>query len=420
MDHLIKYIENNLSLNLDTETLLNAGYVSHTQLYRGFYSLTGHPVREYIRKRRLSNALTLIKSSELSLADIAYRCGYSSQQALCRAVRQVLGLTPAAYKNGELYYFFPPFDGEQRQPVTVSCETISGTLCVMFLHPNLNDIENAAVNQFLQIVPDYGGRIFGRNGKPSGGKFCYELYLTDTGRDYKMLKSHGFKIEEAKEPYTELFAATVVKNDQHKINMAWDYLYSIWLQNSMFEHTNRPYCEEYILKKGKPVKLKLYLPIRKRGEDTKINLVSDPELRFVVAEAKGFDAEKLASKTVMNWLAKRHPYIAKTAREFYVRKDENSCVCGVRVNNEQHVTDGENIRNITVGQGNYLVLESGIMGDYDRYAELLKSFARDNGMAAEEKGIFAVYNAGESFEKPRIRMYCPLKNIYQNQKIGTE
>ncbi len=61
MSSLIRYIENNLISDLDIERLTNAGYVSHTQLYRDFYSLTGHPVKEYIRRRRLSNALALLR-----------------------------------------------------------------------------------------------------------------------------------------------------------------------------------------------------------------------------------------------------------------------------------------------------------------------------------------------------------------------
>ncbi|MDF2686155.1 MAG: hypothetical protein K0S55_1336, partial [Clostridia bacterium] len=59
INQIINYIENNLMLDFETKLLPKLGYVSPRQLYREFYSLTGHSVKEYIRKRRLSNALAL-------------------------------------------------------------------------------------------------------------------------------------------------------------------------------------------------------------------------------------------------------------------------------------------------------------------------------------------------------------------------
>jgi AraC-type DNA-binding domain-containing proteins len=154
--------------DLDTELLTNVGYVSCAQLYRDFYSLTGHSVKEYVCKRRLSNALALIKTSDRGLTDVALQCGYSSHQALCRAVKQTLGMTPSEYKTGDTYYFFPPWNGEPLQSVIVSGETILRALRVLFYHSSFTNIENIAVDTFLQVFPNYRGRIFGRNGEQAG------------------------------------------------------------------------------------------------------------------------------------------------------------------------------------------------------------------------------------------------------------
>lgn len=409
MNNLFSYIENNMPDILDTKLLTNIGYVSCAQLYRNFYSLTGHSVKEYIRKRRLSNALALIKTSDMGFADIAFKSGYSSHQALCRAVRQTLGITLSDYKNGDIYYFFPPWSGEPLQPVIVTNETIPRSLCVLYYHSRLTNIEKMAVDAFLQAFPDYDERIFGRNGEQVGNKLCYELYVTDTSRDYNKLSMYGFEILHDVPCSTALFATTTVGNDEQKINAAWNYLYSEWLQNSMFEYTDEPYYEEYILKNGKPVKLKLYLPIRKRKEDTKICLMINPRLRFIVSEVKGRNAEKIASQAVIDFLLKHYPYIIRASKEFYLRKEINNYICGVRIKSELRVDDAENIECLTTNRDNYLVLESNVMGDYDRYADMILSFARDNGMTADENGLFAMYDATESFDNPRIKMYCPVK-----------
>jgi len=204
----------------------------------------------------------------------------------------------------------------------------------------------------------------------------------------------------------------------------------------MFEYVTRndgaiePYFEEYIIRKGnnpcgaKPAKLKLYLPIQKRADKMKITLINDPGLCFITAKAGGHNAEKAASKTVIDYLSEHYPYIVKTSKEFYLSKTSHggpkacSCVCGVKVNSELRIRDDDNVscgavENLTIDKGSYLMLESSVMGDYDRYAELLLSFARDNGMATDGAGgkgkIFAVYDARESFDNPKIRMYLQIK-----------
>lgn len=276
MNSLFRYIESNLPSDLDAALLSDIGHVSHAQLYRDFYNLTGHTVKEYVRKRRLSNALALIKTSDFDFSDIAYQCGYSSHQALCRAVGKTLGITPSDYRRGNTYYFFPPFCGNPVQSVTISVETIPRTLRMKFFHSSLNRIETTAVHAFLRACPNYNGRIFGRNGRQEGNQFCYELYLTDFRSEYETLKSCGFKRAKDIPSVNSVFAVSTVGNDERKINAAWDYLFAEWLQNSMFEYADEPYFEEYLLKNGRPARLKLYLPIRKRGEDTRISLIGNP------------------------------------------------------------------------------------------------------------------------------------------------
>lgn len=409
MNNLFRYIENNMPNVIDTELLTNIGYVSCAQLYRDFYSLTGHSVKEYIRKRRLSNALALIKTSDMGLTEIAMQCGYSSHQALCRAVKHTLSMSPSDYKCGDTYYFYPPWCGEPLQSVTVSSEIIPPTLLVLFYHSSLKDIENNAVNALLHAFPEYNGRIFGRNGEQANSKLCYELYLTDTNIDYHKLKLHGFEIMGEMPCFSAMFASSIVKYDEQKINTAWDYIYSTWLQNSMFEYTDEPYYEEYIIKNGKPVKLKLYLPIRKRSTDTMIALINNPGLKFIVSKAKGYNAEEAASQAVIDYLLVHYPYIIISSKEFYLRKELNSYVCGFRVKSEMKITDTANIESITTDDNKYLMLKSSVIGDYDLYSDILLTFAKNNGMNADKEGIFAVYNAKESYENPSINMYCPIR-----------
>jgi len=106
----VKTIEQNISGKLSVESLSSECFVSPRQLYRDFYSHTGHSINEYVRKRKLSSALGLLKHSDMPFSDVAYACGYSSVQALCRSMKTSLHLTPTQYRNGAEFVYFPSYD----------------------------------------------------------------------------------------------------------------------------------------------------------------------------------------------------------------------------------------------------------------------------------------------------------------------
>ena len=391
---LLRELERALPERLDAAALAELNHSSHSQLYREFYSLTGHTVGEYIRKRRLSNALALIKTSRLPLIDVAQQCGFSSQQALNRAVRQAMGMTPLAYKNSDACYFFPPYAGQALFPVSVKPERIPAALCLRFYHPRYRGIEDRALEQFFTLAPDYRGRLFGRNGKQRGVNSCYELYVTDYER-LPPLKNSAFEPGEVRPAISALFATTAAPNEEARINAAWDYLCLAWLAGSMFERAEQPYFEEYVMKRNECAKLRLYLPIQKRADCANITLEQNPALHFVTATAK---TEKAASRAAVS----AFPQAAREAREFYVRQDAEGCTCGLGVSAP---SDG---RALTPPPGRYLVLHSRVMGEYDALRGLLLAFAEGNGMLAQREGCFAVYDARGGYENPGMRVYCPV------------
>jgi len=426
MNNILRYIENNITDNINIELLSSIGYVSRSKLKNDFYSVSGHSVIEYVYKRRLSNALALIKMSDMELTDIALGCGYSSHQALCRAVKQTLGLTPTEYKNSDTYYFFPPLSGDSLQSVTVSSITMPQMTRILFYHTKYIGIENMAVNIFLHSFPNYKGRIFGRNGVQKGNSFCYELFLTYSNIDFSLLFPYGFEIVREASPHSATFATTTVRNDEHIINTAWNYLYSVWLPGSMFEYTGEPYCEEFILRNNKPYKLKLYLPLRKRYEETKISLIDNPGLCFVAAKATGHNAEEISSQKVIEYLQEYYPHIINVSKEIYVQKgtlttplmrfahcakDEgiNFCVCGVKISPEIKLTGNENVKTIFTEQNKYLVFETSAMGDYAQTVATLLTFAKDNRIDADPDGIFAVYDTRKGSHNLQTKMYCPVR-----------
>ena len=403
LDPLLAQLEQTIADDLRVERLADTALLSRSQLYRDFYSLTGHTMSEYIRRRRLSNALALIKTSKLPLTDIACQCGFSSQQALNRAVRQAVGMPPLAYKHSEAWYFFPPYTGQALFPVSVKPESVPQALCLRYYDAKYKGIEERATAAFLAQVPGFRGRLFGRNGRQRGAKSCYELYITHYEPLLPVLKKSAFELGEPRPAMHALFATTAAPNEEARVNAAWDYLYLTWLAGSMFERADAAYFEEYLLKKGQCAKLRLYLPIQKRADCANITLETDPALHFIAATAK---TEKAAARAVVDFLTARYPHLVRGASEFYLQQNPRGYACGLRVDTPLAG------HTLTPAPGHYLVLHSAVMGDYDALCDRLLAFAEANAflegvsMALRREDCFAVYDARGGYDDLGMKLYC--------------
>lgn len=407
---VINYIEENLSDSIDTKALEEHAYVSHMQLYRDFYSITGHSVKEYIRKRRLSNALAFLKHSDFKLADIAYECGYSSQQNLCKAVKAAVHKTPLEYRNSKEYYYFPPFKTMREKQIQVSTEIIPLTLCIRYYQSKKMGIENAAVNHLLSFVPGYSGRIFGRDGKQVGSRFCYELYITEGEQCESLLKTSSFILGDIKQAQENTYAILSVVNKEAEISEAWDYLYGDWLGTSMFEYTKEEYFEEYLIKNSKPAKLKLYLPIIRSSEYTKITFERLDTMKFLLSRDNGPYAEQKASEKVIEYLISFHPEILKSSKEFYVQENADTYICGIRIEAELGLCKYVLIYNFSISGGLFIVLHGTSNSDYGANKDILQNWAANIGVIIDSDEIFAVYDTGHGYENADFKLICPVKN----------
>jgi AraC-like DNA-binding protein len=396
------YIEENLAGELDVAALAGALFVSPAQLYRDFYSETGHSVKEYIRKRRLSRALALVKSSDMTLAAIAADGGYSSQQAFHKCVRAALGMTPLEYKSSGGVYFFPRYECTGICPVTVSSETLPALVLLAYYHPNLRGIENRALERLSAALPDYEGRVFGKNGSRKDALFCYELFIERPTGSPETFTARGFFSLEPVTIANGLYATTLVKNNDAAIGRAWDYLYNSWLKTSMFKQEDAPYFEEYILRDGKTKRLKLYLPVKKREGYDQIRLNHYDDMLFLVSRASGANAEEKAAGTVIDFLSGNAPPLLKDTRRFYVAKSGADFICGVELTHPLLVPEDQGLSTLCVEGGDFAVLAGGCTGDSAVLESVLRAWVREAGYH-ETGAPFAVYETDDGFGTRNVR-----------------
>jgi AraC-like DNA-binding protein len=72
----------------------NADYAS-----KRFKGETGRSIGEYVKEAKISEARSLLKYSELSIAEISELLSFSSQSFFTSVFRQVTGVTPGQYRE---------------------------------------------------------------------------------------------------------------------------------------------------------------------------------------------------------------------------------------------------------------------------------------------------------------------------------
>lgn len=54
---------------------------------------------QYLIQQRIERAKKLLHNPHISIADIAFRCGFANQTHLTKRFRQLIGITPKAYQK---------------------------------------------------------------------------------------------------------------------------------------------------------------------------------------------------------------------------------------------------------------------------------------------------------------------------------
>ncbi|MEY8755785.1 GyrI-like domain-containing protein [Peribacillus frigoritolerans] len=109
MNGAIKFIEENLTNEIDFKEIARLAYCSEYHFKRMFSFLAGISLSEYIRRRRLTLAAFELKNSNIKVIDIAIKYGYSSPDSFARAFQHLHGITPSeARSNGHSLKAYPP------------------------------------------------------------------------------------------------------------------------------------------------------------------------------------------------------------------------------------------------------------------------------------------------------------------------
>ena len=98
-DDLVKYIESNLSSKLTLTSLARKCFYNPSYFSRVFKEKFGMTLSEYITRKRLDHAVSLLNETELSIEEISERCGFSDRSSFYHFFSRYLGTSPNSYRK---------------------------------------------------------------------------------------------------------------------------------------------------------------------------------------------------------------------------------------------------------------------------------------------------------------------------------
>ena len=101
----VEYIKGNLAGDLSLEAVSAHISLSPIHFHNTFKVAVGKTLHEFVEEQRLKEAINLLVTSNMTLSEIAYSCGFSSQSYFSFAFKRKMKTTPRNYTRqlNELY-----------------------------------------------------------------------------------------------------------------------------------------------------------------------------------------------------------------------------------------------------------------------------------------------------------------------------
>jgi AraC family transcriptional regulator len=99
---VVEHIDRHLDDKLDLATLADVAHFSPFHFHRLFHALTGEPLGDYIRRRRLEMAAVRLRSQpDDTVLQIALGVGFGSAESFSRAFRARFSASPSQWRKSK-------------------------------------------------------------------------------------------------------------------------------------------------------------------------------------------------------------------------------------------------------------------------------------------------------------------------------
>jgi AraC-like DNA-binding protein len=98
---VVAHISGNLAHRIEARELYRLAGLSHSRFSEAFRAAFGMSVVQYIRAQRLRRAKRLLRSSEMSVTDVAFASGFSAVSLFNRIFKDEMGMSPTQFRRAE-------------------------------------------------------------------------------------------------------------------------------------------------------------------------------------------------------------------------------------------------------------------------------------------------------------------------------
>jgi len=255
LNRAMDYIEQHLSEEIDYKNLSELALTSETYLKRLFSFLSGIPISEYIRRRRMTQAGYELKNSNIKVIDLAVKYGYSSPDAFTKAFYQIHGMSPTDAREGSsILKTYPKMTfrldiqgGESMDYKIIEKEAfiIAGYKTRAIV---TSDGESKDITSFLESMTDdhYNRLMTISSGDFNGLPVYVSTDIKETENERNQDFYLGVPVSEIIEGIDHLkvsnkkWAVFSIYGDWERIDETWTRIYTEWFPSSDYEPEEAP------------------------------------------------------------------------------------------------------------------------------------------------------------------------------------
>ncbi|WP_238903582.1 AraC family transcriptional regulator [Clostridium sp. YIM B02506] len=276
MEKALVYIESHLQDDIDLSSIAKEAGYSLYHFHRIFKGVVGDSIKDYIRKRRITEAAKELVGTNRSIVEIGISYGYESREAFSRAFEKVYGRKPSEVRRDNLLYFI-------REPMNFDYMMFQLKLRKEGLTPLFRKLPERYVvgkkwkvkadGSNLQDIPLFWQKW---NTEKESKKIAERKYTNEImgicifseedvfeymiGHEVKSIENipEGMVLHKLEPSFYAVFRS--IGPITESVQKTWDYIYSVWLNESDYKHRDTDDIEYYFYNNGELV-AELYIPI---------------------------------------------------------------------------------------------------------------------------------------------------------------
>lgn len=277
LNKAINYIEEHITTEIDYDQVAKVACCSTYHFQRMFAYMSGIPLSEYIRRRRMSLAAADLQNTSEKIIDIALKYGYNSPTSFNRAFQSIHEVAPsAAKKEGILLKSYPPISFKITikgvEEMNYRIEKKEAFRIIGVSKPLHKEIEKN-----FSIIPQMWQKaaVDGTIPKLSAMMNCEPMGVLGVSAcndieqwKYFIAVSSSMSIDEALEEYTvPAFTWAIFSGEgvcPKAIQDLEKRIVTEWLPTSGYEYDNGPDIELYLNPDPQNAKFEVWIPITKK------------------------------------------------------------------------------------------------------------------------------------------------------------